>query len=249
MSKRSKNPRLYVTDTLIEGDEIALPRSQSHYLFSVMRCKPGSSVRLFNERDGEWLCTITSASNKAVTVSCDENIADAHSLPDIDYLFAPLKSARLDYMVQKATEMGVRRICPVFTERTVPAKINLDRLQSNVIEAAEQCGMVAIPQIVAGRSLSQTLEDWDPARRLIYCDEAAPGASPQSALSKIPSGPVAVLIGPEGGFSPTEQEILRGLEYVVPISLGPRIMRADTAAVAALAIVQSVLGDWGNKQD
>jgi 16S rRNA (uracil1498-N3)-methyltransferase len=164
--------------------------------------------------------------------------------PDIDYLFAPLKHARLDYMAQKATELGVRRLRPVFTERTVAQRVNLQRLKANVVEAAEQCNLVALPEVLAPQTLDRVMADWDPARRLIMCDESAAMADPIAVLNGLGRGPLGLLVGPEGGFSEAERTMLRGASFVTAISLGPRVMRADTAAVAALAIVQAVLGDW-----
>jgi 16S rRNA (uracil1498-N3)-methyltransferase len=164
--------------------------------------------------------------------------------PDIDYVFAPLKRARLDYVVQKAVEMGAARLVPAITRRTVAERINLGRMRANVIEAAEQCGILRIPEVLEPRPLDRILDDWEPARRLVFCDEAAPLRDPVAALSAVSPGPVAVLIGPEGGFSDDERERLVGMSGVVRLALGPRIMRADTAAVAAMALVNAVLGDW-----
>lgn len=240
----SRVPRVYVEDVLAAGREVALTRPQCHYLVTVMRLRPQAPVRLFNGRDGEWLCHLREAGRKRCSAVCEERIAAPAPPPDIDYLFAPLKAARLDYMAQKATEMGVRRLRPVFTDHTVPSRVNLDRLRANAVEAAEQCNLVFVPEVHEARPLAQVLEDWDPARRIIYCDEAAPAEGPLAALESLPPGPLAVLIGPEGGFSERERRHLRSLTFVHPISLGPRIMRADTAAVAALALVQATLGDW-----
>ena len=165
-------------------------------------------------------------------------------LPDLHYLFAPLKHARLDYMVQKAVEMGAGRLSPVLTEFTQVGRVNLDRMRANVIEAAEQCGVLALPEIDPPKKLAAALADWDAERRLIFCDEAAPTANPADALKDLPRGPAALLIGPEGGFSERERADLLARPYVTALSLGPRILRADTAAVAAMALVQSFIGDW-----
>ncbi len=239
-----KSPRLFVAEPLSPGRTIPLPKTQSHYLVNVMRLGEGDAVRLFNGTSGEWLCTLNAASRKAVEAVCREQLRPAAPLADIHYLFAPLKSARLDYMAQKATEMGACRLQPVFTERCVVHRVNLDRLRANVVEAAEQCNMVALPEVCEPRKLAQVLDGWDAARHLIFCDEAAAAASPLAVLEAIPPVPLAVLVGPEGGFSSAERARLLDMENVHPISLGPRIMRADTAAVAALALVQAVLGDW-----
>jgi 16S rRNA (uracil1498-N3)-methyltransferase len=173
-----------------------------------------------------------------------EQVRAQESGPDIDYLFAPLKRARLDYMVEKATEMGVARLRPVLTRRTVAERVNLERMRAHAIEAAEQCGILRVPEIDAPERLERAIAAWDPARPLIFCDEASEETCPFTALSRIAPGAVAVLIGPEGGFHEAERELLSKRPFVVRISLGPRILRADTAAVAALALVNAVLGDW-----
>jgi 16S rRNA (uracil1498-N3)-methyltransferase len=250
MGNLARIPRLYVDAPLAAGTSVSLSRQQAHYVANVMRLKPGDALRLFNGRDGEWLCTIEIAGKRDGAVTCTEQTADHRQPPDLDYVFAPLKHARLDYMAQKATEMGARRLRPVFTERTVAQRVNLDRLKANTIEAAEQCNLVSVPEVLPPELLDAVLARWDPARRLIHCDETAPIADPLAALKAVPSGPLALLIGPEGGFSEAEAEALRALPFVTAISLGPRVMRADTAAVAALALVQAVHGDWpGHQQD
>ncbi len=250
MSKsQGRVPRLYIDTDLKPGQEIGLPREASHYLVTVMRLVEGSEVRLFNERNGEWRCTIASAHRKAAAVTPHECLRDAMPPPDIDYLFAPLKSARLDYLVQKATEMGVRRIRPVITRHTVAERVKTDRLRANAIEAAEQCNMVWVPEVHEPVKLADALAGLEPGRTLVFCDEAAETANPVDALKAIRSGPLpgplAVLLGPEGGFSDDERAMIRSVPGCVALSLGPRIMRADTAAVAVLALVQSTLGDWG----
>jgi 16S rRNA (uracil1498-N3)-methyltransferase len=164
--------------------------------------------------------------------------------PDLHYLFAPLKQARLDYMVQKAVEMGVGRLRPVLTQHTQVSRVNLERMEANAIEAAEQCGILSIPAIEPPVKLSEALENWDASRRLIFCDEGASLSDPAQALMKADPGPAALLIGPEGGFSPAERAKLLALPFVTQLSLGPRILRADTAAVAALALMQTFIGDW-----
>jgi 16S rRNA (uracil1498-N3)-methyltransferase len=248
MVNLARIPRLYVEAPLATDTAIALSRQQAHYVANVMRLKSGDALRLFNGRDGEWLCTIETAGKREAAVTCTEQTARHRLPPDLDYLFAPLKHARLDYMAQKATEMGARRLRPVFTERTVAQRVNLDRLKANTIEAAEQCNMVSVPEVLPLEPLDAVLARWDPARRLIVCDEAAPIADPLATLKALPPGPLALLVGPEGGFSEAEAEGLRALAFVTTISLGPRVMRADTAAVAALALVQAVHGDWSNHQ-
>ncbi len=237
-------PRVHHAGALAAGAEVALEAAQAHYLKNVMRLAEGDAVRLFNGRDGEWLCTITALKKKAGTARCEEKLAEPTPPPDIDYIFAPLKSGRLDYIAQKATEMGARRLRPVFTRHTVARKVNRHKLQANAIEAAEQCNLVFVPEVLEAEPLERMLSTWDEARHIIHCDEAAPIAAPIEALRQVPEGPLAVLIGPEGGFSPEEQEMLRRLPFVHAIRMGPRIMRADTAGVAALALVQAALGDW-----
>lgn len=237
-------PRLYFDGQLASDATISLDPDQSRYLVKVMRLKAGAAVRLFNGVNGEWLCSIEQATGKSCTVRCDEQLAGPDVLPDIDYLFAPLKSARLDYLAQKATEMGARRLRPVITEHTVVRKVNIERIAANTREAAEQCNMVCLPEVCPPEKLEMVLSNWDPSRRLIFCDEGARQKDPVKAISAIKPGPLALLIGPEGGFSNAEQSHLRGLDFVTAVSLGPRIMRADTAAVAAMAIVQAIHGDW-----
>jgi 16S rRNA (uracil1498-N3)-methyltransferase len=249
MPNLARIPRLYVDAPLSAGTSVALTRQQAHYVANVMRLKPGDALRLFNGRDGEYLCTIETAGKRDGAVTCTEQTARHRQPPDLDYLFAPLKHARLDYMAQKATEMGVRRLRPVFTTRTVASRVNLDRLKANTIEAAEQCNMVSVPEVLPPEPLDTVLAQWDPGRRLIVCDETAPIADPLAALKALPPGPLALLIGPEGGFSEAEAEALRALGFVTAISLGPRVMRADTAAVAALALVQAVHGDWSDHKN
>ena len=240
-------PRLFLNAPLAQGARIAPDRDKCHYLTHVLRLRPGDHARVFNARDGEWLCAIEKADRKACAVVCLEPLPALPAPADIDYIFAPLKRARLDYMAQKATEMGVRRLRPVITEFTIARRVNLARLAANAVEAAEQCNIVHVPQVVEPAPLEDLLANWektDAGRTLICCDEAAPVTNPVTALQGAPRGPLAVLIGPEGGFSDSERDMLRTRDFVLPISLGPRILRADTAAVAALALVQAVLGDW-----
>lgn len=220
-----------------------LSREQSHYLTGVLRLTSGDPVRAFNSRDGEWLCYLATVSKKSVTLRCERRVAEVLPPPDIDYVFAPLKHARLDYVVQKATELGARRLRPVITARTIAERVNLDRMKANVIEAAEQCNLVYVPEVAEPVKLGRCLSEWQEGRVLIHCDETARVANPIAALSGL-KAPAAVLIGPEGGFSDDERALLRSLPFATAISLGSRIMRADTAAVAALALVQAVLGDW-----
>jgi 16S rRNA (uracil1498-N3)-methyltransferase len=236
--------RLYVDADLAAGAQIGCSREQANYLRNVLRLGRGDSILVFNGRQGEWAARVHHEGRKDAALQIARQVRAQTSGPDLHYLFAPLKHARLDYMVQKATEMGASRLAPVFTQRTVAARVNLERMRANAIEAAEQCGILRIPEVVEPRRLEAVLADWDAGRTLIFCDEAAATRDPISALARVAPGPLAVLIGPEGGFAPEEREALLARPFVLAIALGPRIMRADTAAVAALALVNSVLGDW-----
>jgi len=236
--------RLFVNAGLDEGCIIRCEPAQAHYLLTVLRLKAGAIVGIFNGIDGEWEGKLHLHGRKSASIQTKFKIRDQGTSPDLIYLFAPLKRARLDYMVQKATEMGVSVLQPVITQYTNVYRLKMERMKLNAIEAAEQCNLLSIPEVREPVSLEQVLENWPPQRCLIYCDERAGSECAIERLKEIDSGPLALIIGPEGGFSPTENEILRNLPFVVPISLGPRIMRADTAAVAALALVQATLGDW-----
>jgi 16S rRNA (uracil1498-N3)-methyltransferase len=236
--------RLYVDVALQGGTAPVLSPEQSHYLDRVMRVKTGDRIIAFNNRDGEWACSVAEISRKAVTLRIDEALRPPAPQGHISYFFAPLKQARLDYMVQKAVEMGVARLGAVMTQHTMVSRLNLERMQANAIEAAEQCTMIAVPEIVPEQKLQAMLAARAPDDVLVFCDEAAPIASPLKALAAIPLAvPISVLIGPEGGFSDQERALLLDQPRVIVLSLGPRIMRADTAAVAALAFVQAVCGD------
>ena len=239
-----KPPRLFVDAPLRAGETVHLDKAQAHYLGHVMRRAVGDTVSLFNRGDGEFAATITQSRKQGMELALGPRARPALLPPDIDYCFAPLKSARLDYMAQKACEMGVRRLRPVMTQHTVAGRVNLERLFANVVEAAEQCEMTAVPEVLEPVTLDRLIAGWDSARHLVFCDEGAAGAASLAALQAIPKGPLALLVGPEGGFSASEQAMLRKLPYVTVLPLGPRILRADTAAVAALALLQSVAGDW-----
>jgi 16S rRNA (uracil1498-N3)-methyltransferase len=240
----SKLQRLFVKSRLRPAAEVELEPAQAHYLINVLRCKTGDHFLLFNGEDGEWRAAMGAMTKKKATLVLAEQTRPQSEGPDLHYLFAPLKRARLDYMAQKATEMGASLLKPVITRRTVAERVNADRLLANAIEAAEQCGVLRVPEVSAPETLSEMLAAWDPARLLIFADEAAPLASPLAALAAEKPRPLAVLIGPEGGFDQEERALLLAQPFVIPISLGPRVMRADTAAVAALALVNAVLGDW-----
>jgi 16S rRNA (uracil1498-N3)-methyltransferase len=240
----SKLPRLFVKSPLQAGAEIALVPEQAHYLGNVLRLKPGDQVLLFNGADGEWCMRLTALGKKKAVATAEHQTRPQEDGPDLHYLFAPIKRARVDYMAQKATEMGVSVLQPVITRRTVAERVNTDRLRANAVEAAEQCGILRVPDVRAPQKLESLLKEWDENRLLIFADEAAPIASPLDALAGQSGRPLAVLIGPEGGFEPEERAHLLKHTYVIPLSLGPRVMRADTAAVACLALVNAVLGDW-----
>lgn len=239
-----KAPRLFVEAPLAPGADLGCEPGQTNYLLNVMRLKRGARVRVFNGREGEWLCELVPAGRSRATLIVRERLREQTARGDTHHLFAPLKKARLDYLVQKATEMGVSALRPVMTAYTVPGRVNLERMRANAVEAAEQCNLLWVPEVAPAQPLAAVLADWPAQRRLVFCDEAAPVASPLEALSKLAPGPLAVLIGPEGGFSAGERALLRDAAFSLPISLGPRVIRADTAAVAALALVNAVLGDW-----
>jgi 16S rRNA (uracil1498-N3)-methyltransferase len=241
-----RSPRLYVEAPLAEGANVALDRAQAHYLGTVLRLKPGCRVLVFNGRDGEWGATLA-MSKRAAALAVDAKTRPQTAPADLHYVFAPLKAARLDYMVQKAVEMGVSRLQPVLTRHSQVARVNTQRMRANAVEAAEQCGILSLPDIGEPMTFGQLLAERDPGRMLVFCDEGAEVTDPIAALAGLPRAPLAVLVGPEGGFAEDERaSLLRQLD-VVRLSLGPRILRADTAAVAALTLVQALLGDWGSR--
>jgi 16S rRNA (uracil1498-N3)-methyltransferase len=243
-----RTPRLYADHDLAAGASVALDANQANYLCNVLRLKAGDGVLVFNGRHGEWRATLADGGKRAATLTI-ETLLRAQTRPlDLHYWFAPLKHARLDYMVQKAVEMGVSRLQPVLTQHGQISRVNLERMRANAIEAAEQCGILELPTIAAPLTLDRLIAEREPARLLVFCDEDAAVKDPLEALAAArggtPASPVAVLIGPEGGFAEAEREALIRQPNVVRLALGPRILRADTAAVAALALVQGVLGDW-----
>jgi len=233
--------RLYVDQALAAGQPVAVGVDQANYLFNVMRLAVGGQVTLFNGRDGEWRAVVTQAGKRAGVLTCIQAMRPQVMPCDLWLVFAPIKKARTDFIVEKAVELGVSRIVPVQTRRTNSDRIRQDRLQAHAIEAAEQCSANFVPQVSDLVPLDRLLADWPAGRYLLWCDESSAG--PVTALTG-PAGPWAVLIGPEGGFCPDEQTHLRSMAQVHPLSLGPRILRADTAAVAALVLWQSALGDW-----
>lgn len=236
--------RLFVTEDLAAGVAVLLAREPAHYVLNVLRLADGATIHVFNGRDGEWLARVGRSGRREAVLSVMRQMRPQAGGPDLHYLFAPLKRARLDYLVQKATELGAAHLAPVLTRHTVAERVNLERMRSNVVEAAEQCGILRIPTIAEPTPLPRALAALAPDRRLVFCDEAAPIRDPIAALAAAAPGPVAVLVGPEGGFAAEERESLLARPGIVRLALGPRIMRADTAAVAALALVNAVLGDW-----
>lgn len=244
MRANYKMQRLYVPHDLASGAVFEAGADQSHYLSSVLRMGEGAALLVFNGRDGEWLARIEASTKRALRLKAVEQTRPQPAPPDLIYCFAPLKSGRLDYLVQKAVEMGAGSLQPVITQHTQAAKASTGRMRANVVEAAEQCGILAIPEVAEPMRLDRMLAGWDPARRLIFCDEDAATNNPLAALRTIEEKALALLVGPEGGFSDTERATLRALPFVTAIPLGPRILRADTAAVAALAVIQATIGDW-----
>jgi 16S rRNA (uracil1498-N3)-methyltransferase len=244
-----RTPRLFVDKPIGAGRSIALSGAQTNYLTSVLRRREGEPVLVFNGRDGEWRALLR-GSRKSARLEALERTRPQTAAADLEYLFAPLKHARLDYMVQKAVEMGVSRLRPVLTRHTQTQRVNLARMRANAIEAAEQCGILNVPEIAAPAKLDALVAAWTPTRLFVFCDEEAESADPVKALAPARSGglagalPVSLLVGPEGGFSDEERKALTGLPNAIRLALGPRVLRADTAAVAALALVQAVLGDW-----
>ncbi|MEL6595069.1 MAG: 16S rRNA (uracil(1498)-N(3))-methyltransferase [Pseudomonadota bacterium] len=233
--------RLYVEHALGEGQTVPLTRDHAHYLFGVMRLAVGAEVQLFNGVDGEFLAEVIEASKRGGVLRCGAQSKPLQLPPDLWLLFAPIKKARTDFIVEKAAEMGAVRICPVQTAFTNSERIRQDRLQAHAVEAAEQCGGTFVPEVAEMQKLGAVLDHWPEGRRLMFCDEDQVGASLELASDP---GPWAILIGPEGGFSPEERARLKALPFTTTVSLGPRILRADTAAVAALTIWQTALGDW-----
>lgn len=234
--------RLHLDQPLDGGQPLALPEGAANHLFAVMRLGVGDEVLVFNARDGEWRAQVTAASKRAGMIQPLEQRRPSQPPPDLWLLFAPLKKTRTDFIVEKAAELGAARILPVQTDFTNAERVRTDRLQAHAIAAIEQCGGTVVPEVADLTPLVRLLADWPQGRRLLWCDESQAGLS--AGLTGLPRGPWAVLIGPEGGFSPAEQDRLRALPFVHALSLGPRILRADTAAVAALTLWQAALGDW-----
>ncbi len=237
--------RLYVNQPLGPGQAVAVNEAQAHYLFAVMRLEPGAPVFLFNGRDGEWRATVGKTGKRGGELSCVEQTAPLRLPPDLWLLFAPIRKARTDFIVEKAAELGVARIIPVQTQFTNAERVRQDRLQAHAVEAAEQCGGTFVPEVADLVALEHLLATWPADRHLLWCDEHLAGQGTRPLPQATKGQPWAILTGPEGGFSDAEQARLRALPQLVATSLGPRILRADTAAVAALTLWQAQLGDWG----
>ena len=238
--------RLYCDAALHNGAELTLNRDQSHYLINVLRYQTGQEVLIFNGVDGEFRASISVADRKKAQLSCHEQTRPQDPMPNLTLVFAPIKKARIDFIAEKATELGVGRIQPVMTDFTQVSRVNTDRMAANAIEAAEQTGRTTIPSVDQPISLQNLLEDWPEGCHIIFCDEDYAGTASFAFHKQVASlnGPVAILIGPEGGFSPRERDIIRGHKTAVPVSLGQNILRADTAMLAALSLWQGVAGDW-----
>lgn len=236
--------RLFVTSDIKAGAAIETDHDQFNYLANVLRMDDGAELLIFNGRDGEWKAGVSFPSRKRILLTPLEETRPQPAPSDLHYLFAPLKVGRLDYLVQKAVEMGAGLLQPVMTQHVQGKITNLDKVRANVIEAAEQCGILGIPDVAKPVKLTDLLASWPRERRIIYCDEGDAGQNPLPLLTQVKEKHLALLVGPEGGFSEEERALLRSLDFVTAIPLGPRILRADTAAVAAMAVIQAAIGDW-----
>jgi 16S rRNA (uracil1498-N3)-methyltransferase len=244
LTEPSGGVRLHVEAFLSEGAAVTLSDGQAHYLLRVMRAKIGDCLRLFNGRDGEWRAQIAETTKRGCKLECEAQTAPQHEVPDLWLVFAPIKKTPSDYLTQKATELGVRVLQPVSTRRTIVGRVNAERMRVNAIEAAEQSGRVSVPEVRVLAKFEKLLANWPKERRILFCDEAGEAPPIADALREAAAGPWAVFTGPEGGFDPAERAQLRAMPNVVAVSLGERILRADTAALAALAVWQAVKGDW-----
>jgi len=249
MSKTDKiHTRLYVTEALVKAELLSLSQDQSHYLANVMRMKAGAEVALFNGQDGEWAAIIETVQKRAVTVRINKQIKEQRQEPDIWLVFAPIKKARIDFIAQKATELGASHLQPMYTQRTIVDRVKTDRLHANAVEAAEQCERLTVPTIADPVKLSALFTDWPADRKIMFCDEDLSGQPAHDTLRNVSSKgqtePWAIIIGPEGGFTNDERAMIKAHPNTVVVSLGPRVLRADTAAMAALTLWQSALGDW-----
>jgi 16S rRNA (uracil1498-N3)-methyltransferase len=236
-------PRLYLHEPLAEGGVVVLDGAQASYLGNVLRMGVGAELLAFDGRSGEWLARIAEAGKKRMTLSIDRQVRTAETIPDLWLAFAPVKRAQVDWLVEKATELGVARLIPVLTQRTVVERVKLDRLQAIAIEAAEQCGRTRLPEISEPIALPRLLEQRKPDRKLYFADENGG----QAARGAFAPGPAMILTGPEGGFTDDERASIRSAAASVPVSLGPRILRAETAALAAVAAWMALAGDWAEQ--
>jgi 16S rRNA (uracil1498-N3)-methyltransferase len=230
-------PRLFVDQELAEGARVTV---EGTYLGAVLRLGPGDEVKLFDDRTGEWLAEMVEAGKKRCALAVTRHLRPRESVPDLWLVFAPIKRGRIDWLVEKATELGIARLMPALTQRTVVDRLNLDRLRAHMIEAAEQCERTALPELAEPVKLAALLKSWPAGRTLYFADEAGGGES----LAEAPLGPAAILIGPEGGFTDEERAAISALPDARPVTLGPRILRADTAAIAAISVWMSAAGDW-----
>ena len=239
-------PRLHLIAGLAAGREIELEPARAHYLRSVLRLGPGAAVAVFNAEDGEWLCRIAGIGKNGARLTAERRLRSPEpgGEPDLWLLFAPIKRARLDWLVEKATELGVAALLPVWTARTQVERVNLDRLRARAVEAAEQSERLSVPELRAPERLGRLLATWPGARRLVVCDESGAGEPISDAAARLPPGPVALLVGPEGGFDETELDAIGKLSFVTRVGLGPRVLRGETAALAAVAVFQAIAGDW-----
>lgn len=243
MSDKLKT-RLFTSAPLIKGTTISLEPAQANYVLNTLRMKAGDALALFNGTDGEWRARITHAAKRTAEVVLEAQLRPPLPVPDLWLAFAPVKNEKIDYIIKRCTELGVAKFLPVMTARTIVSRVNLERLHANAVEAAEQCERTDVPEIISPQPLEKLLAAWPSARTLLFCDEAGGGARARELLPNLPRGPYGVLIGPEGGFTDAERRVLLGLPFVKSLSLGPRILRAETAALAALATLQPWLGDW-----
>jgi 16S rRNA (uracil1498-N3)-methyltransferase len=239
----SSLPRLFVAETLREGGVLTLSDAPANYLGNVLRLQPGAQVKLFDDRTGEWLAQIVDARRKRVTLAVTRRLRPREPVPDLWLVFAPIKKGPIDWLVEKATELGAARLVPAITQRTVVDRLNLDRIRAHVVEAAEQCERTALPTIAEPVKLAALLREWPGERALFFADETG-GAPFAAAAAAAPAGPAAILIGPEGGFTEEERAMVRALPAARAVSLGPRILRAETAAAAAVAVWMAAAGDW-----
>lgn len=244
MRANYKMQRLFTLLPLQANQAIEAPAETAHYLLNVLRMQDGDQILLFNGLHGEWLASITQTGKKRLSLCPTEQVRLQPAASDLYYCFAPLKTGRMDYMIQKAVEMGASVLQPVITQHCQNPKLNSERMQANALEAAEQCGILSMPHYRQPIRFDKFMDEWDRSRTLIFCDEAHDTNNPLNLLTKLKGKPTGVFIGPEGGFSEDERKFLRQQSFVTAIPLGPRILRADTAAVAAMAIIQATIGDW-----